>query len=500
MRLFRRTHFAAFLVIAAIYIAARMWGLMASCLTFDEIFSVHAAEHDWISLWSFVAQDLIHPPLFYALLKIWIAVGGEGLLWLRLFPVVFAIVAIYPFVSLCIELKIGLWPRLLALFFLAVNGPLIKYAQEVRMYSVLLCLSIFSMWLFARYFVKGKSLVPLIIVNVLLVWTHYFGWFVVIAEVGTIILVQRIKWRPALIMLAVTVVTFIPWVLGVITAAGQGAGLGQNIGWMQRPGLSAIAQFKLNLIEPFYFQASNVDPISIFRVTVPLLLIVTVSAFAYILHWKERETDEKRSVGFLVVFAVFPTLAALFLSWLLPYSIWGTRHLITVFPPVTILLSVVLARMPAPKLRTAALTLLLLFTGYAFAVQAVRPVPQYIWCAWEQLAAQLPPEKETTIYALEDDIAYHLWFAERNNQTLKIYKLEAGAPEDPAYFLPRGFDDVKRIGIKDIDDKEFWLAFRISKGSSSLNPIAGYVETGRLETEIQNTRALLVRVRAESDK
>ena len=202
-----------------------------------------------------------------------------------------------PFVSLCIELKIGLRTRLLALFLLAVNGPLIKYAQEVRMYSLLLCLSMFSMWLFARYFVKGKSLVPLIIVNVLLVWTHYFGWFVVIAEVGTIILVQRIKWRPVLIMLAATIGSFIPWVLGVITAAGQGTGLDQNIGWLPRPVLLEIAQFKLNLIEPFYFQASNADPTSIYRVTVPILIIVASAAVAYFLHWKEHEPDEKQAVG-----------------------------------------------------------------------------------------------------------------------------------------------------------------------------------------------------------
>src|SRR6476661_2805213 len=109
MRLFRRTHFAAFLVVVGIYIAVRLWGLTSSCLWFDEIFSVHAAEHDWNSLWSFVALDLIHPPLFYALLKIWILSGGESLMWLRLLPVLFAIAAIYPLIKFCIELKVPFW-------------------------------------------------------------------------------------------------------------------------------------------------------------------------------------------------------------------------------------------------------------------------------------------------------------------------------------------------------------------------------------------------------
>ena len=500
MKQFRPSQFAAFVLIVAAYVVIRLWGITASCLAFDEIFSVHAAEHDWSSLWSFVALDLIHPPLFYFLLKIWILIGGEGLFWLRLLPVIFAIVAIFPFVSLCRELKTGSWTRLLALLFIAVNGSLIKYSHEVRMYSLLMCMSLFSLWLFARYFVKGKSLVPLIIVNVLLVWTHYFGWFEVIAEVGTIVLFQRIKWRPALIMLGVTCVSIIPWIFAVIMSADQGTGLTQNIGWMTRPSLSAIAQFKLNLIEPFYFTMSNMDPLSVYRVTIPLLVIITVSVVIYALHWEAYEPEEKRSFGLLFLFVIFPTLAAFILSWQLPYSIWGTRHLIPVFPPVAILLAVFLTRMPTPKLRLALLTLVFLFIGYGFVLQAARPATQYIWCAWDGLASELPPAKETNIYALEDDIAYHLWFAERNDPTVKVYKLEAGAPEDPAYFLPRGFHEVERVSIENIDQNEFWLAFRTSEDSYALNPIAGYVESERLEIKMQNTKALLVKVRRQSDK
>ena len=88
---------AAFAAVLAIYVGTRFWNLTFSCLWFDEIFSVHAAEHNWNSILNFVALDLIHPPLFYLLLKAWIAIGGESLLWLRSFPVVFSIVAIVPF-------------------------------------------------------------------------------------------------------------------------------------------------------------------------------------------------------------------------------------------------------------------------------------------------------------------------------------------------------------------------------------------------------------------
>ncbi|MEO7659376.1 MAG: hypothetical protein ABIV48_07155, partial [Pyrinomonadaceae bacterium] len=209
----RPVQIAAFGLIIGLFVAIRLWDLRASCLWFDEIFSVHAATHSWDSILSFIALDLIHPPLFYLLLKLWIGVGGEGLLWLRLFPVVFAVASIFPFIALCRELKLKFWTQILALFLFASNGSLIRYAQEVRMYSLLLCISLFSIFLFARYFSRGIGFIPLILVNFALVYTHYFGWFVVLSEVAAILIFQRLKIRRILSLLAIIVLAFIPWIV-----------------------------------------------------------------------------------------------------------------------------------------------------------------------------------------------------------------------------------------------------------------------------------------------
>src|SRR5947207_1806607 len=138
------------IALTVLYVAARLWRLTASCLWFDEIFSVHAARHTWGGLWRFAAADLIHPPLFYALLKIWAAAGGDSLLWLRLFPALTSIAALVPFFLLARELRLGAAATDVALLLMAADGYLIKYAQEVRMYSLLLMLTLLSLWLFAR--------------------------------------------------------------------------------------------------------------------------------------------------------------------------------------------------------------------------------------------------------------------------------------------------------------------------------------------------------------
>ena len=84
-----------------------MWRLADSCLWFDEIFGVHAARHAWGRMFGFVAADLIHPPLFYALLKLWMAVGGESLPWLRLLSVLLSVASVAPLLLLCRELRLG---------------------------------------------------------------------------------------------------------------------------------------------------------------------------------------------------------------------------------------------------------------------------------------------------------------------------------------------------------------------------------------------------------
>ncbi len=476
----RRSTSIWILALCFLYIALRLWGLTDSCLWFDEIFSVHAAEHSWTSNFWFIAQDLIHPPLFYVLLKVWIAIGGEGLLWLRLFPVMFSAVALVPFVYLCRELKLKNSTTLFALVFFAVNGSLIKYAQEVRMYSLLLCLSLFSIWLFSRYFVKGKSFIPLLIVNILLVYTHYFGWFVIVSEVAAILIFQRMKWRRMLTMFAITFASFVPWMIAVWQATLTGKGLGQNIGWMVPPGVRAIAQFKLNLTEPFYYQASTVDPVSMFRVSIPILLIVSIAIVLYIVNWKKQSDDEKTAVYFLGIFALLPVIAALAVSWLLPYSIWGTRHLIIVFAPVAILIAIAVTNIRVWYVRTIVFTLLLLFTGYGFVMQVMSETPNYQWCAWEKLATEVPADQPQTVYVFEDLVAYHFWFATRNSGNVQVVKVDGmpGMTEDTAYFLPRGFEAVQCIRPAEMNSNQFWVAFRDSQWNEKHPPISILLEQG----------------------
>lgn len=463
------------------YLAVRLWGLTDSCLWFDEIFSVHAAEHSWNSILGFVSLDLIHPPLFYVLLKLWIGIGGESVFWLRLFPVIFSIIAIFPFLALCRDLKLGKGTQVVALFLLAINGSLIKYAQEVRMYSLLMCLSLFSIWLFARYFIKGKSFLPLAIVNVLMVYAHYFGWFVVLSEVLLIVWFQRIKWRRIVVMFGIALACFLPWAIAVLTAARSGSGLEQNIGWMSRPGIRQVVTFVLNIVEPFYFQTSSAEPISILQVTIPLLLIIVFAAVLYLVNWQKLTEHERTHAYFLLLFIKVPVVITFLASWLLPYSMWGTRHLIIVFAPFCIYVAMLLTSRSVKWLPAAAVSLVVLFAGYGLVIRAEKEPPKNSWCAWEGLASSGLTQENERIFATEDIIAYHVWFAGRKDENQPpIWRLTGidGVVEDKAYFLPRGQEIV---GIKELTDlkySRFWLAYRAKTFSESEPPIRNLVVAG----------------------
>ena len=471
-------------LVCVIYALLRLWHLTDSCLWFDEIFSVHAAEHSLQSLFWFVAQDLIHPPLFYILLKIWISIGGENLFWLRSFPVLFSVLALVPFCFLCRQLKLSPPAAALALTFLTVSGSLMKYAQEVRMYSLLLCLALFSMWLFARFLNVGKGIWFLTFVNILIVYTQYFGWFVVFTEVFLILYLQRIKIGQILLMFGISFLSFTPWIFAVWRASRINADVGQNLGWAVKPNLPTLFQFLFSLLEPFYYQSSSIDATSIYLVTVPLLLIMVTALVLYFTIWKGETDEEKNVFYFLAAFILIPILLAFTASWILPFSIWGTRHLIIIFAPVAILSAKVLNKISNQQLKSALLAGIFLLFGIAFLLQTKRETPQFIWCAWENLARELPPTENiepTKIYVFEDLVAYHLWFALHNSgknyQIVKVNNIE-GLVEDKAYFLPRGFDEVQTTDEKEFDNLPFWIAFRDKDWNELKPPLQNLISKG----------------------
>jgi uncharacterized membrane protein len=458
--------FALFIALVCLaYVVFRLWGLTESCLWFDEIFSIHAAELPLRGLLDLAAKDLIHPPLFYILLKLWILVGGETLFWLRLFPFFFSLLAIVPFLFICKELRLGRFATGTAMVLFAVNGSLIKYTQEVRMYSLLLFLSLLSLWLFTRFFFKGKNFLLLLLVNVLLVYTHYYGWFIIFSEVVAIAWFQRIKLGRIVVVTGVAAAAFLPWVVAVISAARSGSEISQNIGWIPRPGFSALFEFAVSIVEPFHFRLSSSDPITIPYASLPILAAIGIAKIWYFL--KDKDEAERIRMSLLAIFCGVPVAFAFIASWIMPFSVWGNRHLIVVVPPMLLLAGVFLANASPQILRIGLTSVCAVALVIGFVVRVNAPEVNPNWCAWEEMAATEDLRtgdlnEKATLYVYEELVAYHFWFANRKRDDIEISVIKGipGVVEDPAYFLPRGFSEVTVIDPGAISGRIVCIAFR----------------------------------------
>jgi uncharacterized membrane protein len=506
-----------FVLVVGLFIAARMWHLTTSCLWFDEIFGIHAGRYGWKQMFQFVAADLIHPPLFYALLKIWIAVGGESLLWLRMLPVLLSVAAIVPIVLVCRSLKLNSWQTNLALALLAVNGYLIKYAQEIRMYSLLFLLTCTSLWLFVRFTDSAsrvsRVLPPLMLVNVLLVYSHYYGWVVVIVELLFLLLWRRKRLFKFLLTILIAIVSYLPWLYLMTISREPGRGLAQNIGWVTRPRLSDVAQFFSMLNTPFFFRQSSAGSLyDIWGICLSLVLFGVPLAILIGRTFKERRTEALK-IWTLLGFVILPIALVFILSWVLPHSVWGTRHLIVTAIPYAILAAIALTELRLAWLRIACLALLGCWVVLNGAVTLVKPPPNFTWCTWEPLAQELVRNETNSsqpidVYAFEDLVAYHLWFAfanakrEGDLQQFKVHVVKGvpGLQEDPAYFLPRRFYEIEIHDGATLRGDSIWLAFRDSQWNTSRPPLsiiaAQGFETGRVfELRAQGQQSFLVELR-----
>ena len=493
------------------FIAARLWHLTATCLWFDEAFSVHATRHGWAEMFKFVAADIIHPPLFYAVLKIWIGIGGESLVWLRLLSVLLAVATIAPFYLLCRELNLKPKERNLAFTLIAISGFLIKYTQEVRMYGLLLFLSVASIWLFVR-FARNSRLRPLAaltVCNLLLVYTHYYGWLLLLAQACVVLIWYRKNLTRFVLATAVLIFAYGPWIYAVATFREPARGLAQNIGWIKRPNARDLFEYFVLLNKPFLFSQSTLDRADSFLIGwLALLLVGAALVILFFQRWRDRAFTEPERVMLALTFV--PLILAAGLSWLLPYSIWGTRHLIISAVPFFILGGIAVANLKPYWTKLAVLIGLASVMVLAGVVYLLKPLPQLSWCEWNNLANQIPAPKPgepaPVVYTFEDLVAYHVWFAPTRTVTpsfkVKVVKGLPGVPDDPAFFLPRRFSEVETGPASGIDGRHIWVAFRARRWDENRPPMShlktlGYQTRNVLSSVARGEQVFLVELSRE---
>jgi uncharacterized membrane protein len=363
---FNRPRTILFILILALFVGARLWQLTSFGFFGDETFTIDVASSSWGDLIDKVVADIVHPPLFYMCLKVWILLGGQSELWMKLLPCLTSIAAIVPFFYLCGELKMKPASINLALALMAVNAYLVYHAQDLRMYSLLVLLSLASMWLFARYSnspgAGAKIQAALFAVNLLLVYTHYYGWLIVGIEFLFLLIWGRRKLRAFSFALALLVACFTPWAYAVAQAAIKKGGLAGNLGWNRPPDFENFTLYFATLAGGLeerlkYFGVNFDRMVSVFP-KLALLFALPVMSWGWHALGKARRKSQSITFWWLAMLSFLPAVISFCASHALPQSIWAVRYLIISAPPFMMLLAIACMKLDYKWLRTAIALLL----------------------------------------------------------------------------------------------------------------------------------------------
>lgn len=166
------------LVFAAIALAT----ISNSSIWFDEAFSAYIIRFNFIDIWNYTSLD-VHPPLYYWLLKIWSFLFGTTDIALRSMSVLFGGVSMV-FGYLLLHRNFGRKAAFYGLLTLALSPILLRYSQEMRMYTLVLAIGLAATYVLQRA-VESDSRKLWVVYGVLVslgMWTHYFAAIIWLAH------------------------------------------------------------------------------------------------------------------------------------------------------------------------------------------------------------------------------------------------------------------------------------------------------------------------------
>jgi len=302
-------------------LALRMSGL-ESGYWIDEGIAVGIASHDFLDIPSTLVMDG-SPPLYYLLLHGWMGIVGEGEAATRALSLIFAVVAVpvaYWAGNAMFDRRTG------ALAAVGVGAcPFLNYyAQETRMYSLVVVLSLLASASFVLAFLHGRRghLIALGAWMTLLFYTHAWGLYLAIAMACAWIVLWRrgrVAGRDGLLVAGAVLLLYAPWIPTLITQAQQTAAP-----WSDRP--TAIYLLWI--------------PFTIFGedhrwLATPLLMVAVLAAL-------RRVRDRDGTIRVLAGIAVGAALAAWLGSQIEPA--WANRYFAVFLGPLILALAAVLAR------------------------------------------------------------------------------------------------------------------------------------------------------------
>jgi uncharacterized membrane protein len=254
-----------------------------------------------------------HPPLSYILYHFWMMVN-QSEVWLRLMPVIFGVATVFVVYRIAQKLFGNRVAMISALLF-AIAPYHIYYSQEIRMYSMATFFASLSMY----YFMSRKN-IGYVIATSALVYTHYIGFFLLIAQ---IIYKRNFK------LIGFILLIYIPWLPFLWKQLQNGVNADQYL-----PGWGSLLSLEPFKAIPLTFLKFGIGRIDFENIYVYLVIAVIVLGFYSFLLLKAF-SKEARLIWFWLG---MPIISVWLISFILPMN--QPFRLLFVLPAFYILLAV----------------------------------------------------------------------------------------------------------------------------------------------------------------
>jgi hypothetical protein len=299
--------------------------LTSQPISHDEPFTIYHAQFDFLNIIHYL-KNYNNPPLFELVLHFWIKGFGISPFAVRFLPMLFSslsVIYIYKIGMLLYSQRIALVSSLLFTF----SSFQIYYAHDCRVYPLFLLLTLISFFLFFKL-IKDQTLtrVHLIcftLINVLLVYAHYFGFIVWFLQFGIALrwfLESKQVFKTLLISFTISLLLYAPQLILVISHFLDSA---KNGTWLKSPnGLESIYNM--------FWSFCNA-PV----VTVLIITLLVAAIIKYIIT--RKKIDVNFYTKYILVWFIIPFIAMFLISYKVPMFL--DRYLIFITPTFYILIA-----------------------------------------------------------------------------------------------------------------------------------------------------------------
>lgn len=322
----RRTRWALIALVGLAFLL-RLPGLDSQSLWRDEVDAIRFARAPWADLLSMFHQPGQNGPLYFLVLRYWLAIAGDSAFALRFLSAVAGVLAVP------LAWRVGArlfraepWVGLIAAGLAAFSPYMVWYSQEGKMYALTVLLALLSMDLYLQALERGdwRRWAAYVIVASGLLYIHLVAALLIAVQVGIFLMQARRlpgqRRREGLVALAALTGPYLPLLVWQWPELSRGVATGYRFVPLHDMLYSLLVNYSVGVM-----------PLAAGWSLFPFVALLLAAGLGL------TRGEDRRGVAMAVLWLVLPVL--LFFLVTLVRPMYTARYLIFVLPAFWYLLS-----------------------------------------------------------------------------------------------------------------------------------------------------------------